>query len=263
MKPTRIATACVLFSLCRLFAQAPGPAFEVASIKPSPPDVSQSMVAPRPGGGLVIEGLSFRTMLTWAYQIRPYQITGGPSWVDSIQWNILAKAGSEAGAVEFEKLSDSERNQTLDLIRRRLQALLADRFHLELERSSKEMPAYVLEVGKNGLKMQESKPDAPNFLKTGRGQIIGNGAQMATLASFLGDILQRPVVDRTGLSGHYDFKIEWTPDAPAGGPDSEPAARTGPSIFTAIQEQTGLRLVSEKAPVETIVIQRVEKPSEN
>src|SRR5580693_4087217 len=112
MKQLRTVTIFSLLGFCRLFAQSPGPAFEVASIKPSPPDVQQSMVAPQPGGGLNIEGLSLRTMLTWAYRVRPYQITGGPSWVDSIQWNVLAKSGSETGAVEFEKLSDSERDQS-------------------------------------------------------------------------------------------------------------------------------------------------------
>jgi uncharacterized protein (TIGR03435 family) len=264
MKPHTI-TLCVLFCLCRLFSQTAAPAFEVASIKPVPPEAQCGMIQALPGGGLNVECMDLRTLLTWAYQVRRYQISGGAPWVDSMRWTILAKPGRDGGPEDFDKLNDSERNQAMDLVRQRLQALLADRFHLEIQRESKEQTAYTLVVGKSGLKMQEAKPDAPGFLKMGRGQLIGNGAQMATLVSYLGDILQRPVVDRTGLAGHYEFKIEWTPDPPASAnsPESEPAARTGPTLFTAIQEQTGLRLTAEKTPVETIVIRRVEKPSEN
>ena len=158
--------------------------------------------------------------------------------------------------------------------RERLRSILAERFRLRIHRDTKEAPVYALVIAKNGPKLKESHE---GFGINGMpGQLIGAKAGMALLARVLSGILRRPVVDHTGLDATYAFKLEWTPDfgssldkpgaaavekAEAVGaslPDSE-----GPSIFSALQEQLGLRLESQKGPVETIVIDRAEKPSEN
>jgi uncharacterized protein (TIGR03435 family) len=134
------------------------------------------------------------------------------------------------------------------------------------------MPAYVLLAGKNGSKLQPNSGEPGPSLRGGRGQFIAKKVPMAMVAQVLSNTLRRPVIDKTGFTGEYDFMLQWTPEPsqgtavggppPGPAPDAPPAA-DGPTIFTAIQEQLGLRLDSQKAPVETVVIDRVEKPSEN
>lgn len=221
------------------------------------------MIEPMAGGGLRIDCLSLRTILTYAFDVQDYQISGGPAWAGSDGWSIVAKAsGSEspdAGPVHYEDMTDAQRKMFSDLIRQRLQALLADRFQLVLRHDIREQITYALTVSKGGAKMTESADQSrADVLRRGRGQITSNGARMEALARFLAIDLRRPVIDRTGLTAHYDFKLEWTPDTDQQDPDS-PA----PSLFTAIQEQLGLRLESEKGPVEVLVIERAEKPTGN
>jgi uncharacterized protein (TIGR03435 family) len=224
------------------------------------------MVQPMPGGGLRVECLSLRTIITWAYQIQNYQLSGGPAWAENERWNIMAKAPgpADAGApLEYEKMSDTRRTRMMDVVRLRTQALLAERFQLTLRRESREQTIYALTIAKNGPKLKESTDQSRSgFLRRGRGRIEGGGAQMDTLAQFLAVDLLRPLIDRTGLAAHYDFKLDWTPDRPAASDSGkEPGADTaGPTLFTAIQEQLGLRLESQKGPVEMLVIERAEKP---
>ncbi len=141
-------------------------------------------------------------------------------------------------------------------------ALLAERFQLVLRREEREQTAYVLTVAKGGPKMKES---APGMIRRGNGEILSKGSQMGSFVRFLAVDLRRPVTDATGLTGTYEFDLKWTPDRPA---NTEPDAATtrdpaGPTIFTAIEEQLGLRLESRKTPVETRFIERVDKPSDN
>jgi uncharacterized protein (TIGR03435 family) len=169
-----------------------------------------------------------------------------------------------------------------------LQALLADRFKLSIHRETKELPVYALVAAKNGPKLQEAKADAtyPNGIKgpdgvarggmmrIGGGEVTGQGLPIANLTRMLSQQLGRTVIDKTGLTGKYDFTLQWTPDesqgpmfkgadgAPPGGNPAPPES-SGPSLFTAIQEQLGLKLESQKGPVEIIVIDHVEKPSQN
>lgn len=247
-----------------LLAQTP--TFETASIKPSPPETRCGTIEPLPGGGLRIECLALKTILTWAYDVQDYQVSGGPPWVASERWNILAKPAvldsPPDGPAEYEKMNDQQRGRYMHLVRQRLQSLLAERFQLVLRHEMREQTAYALTVAKNGPKMKES---APGMIKRSPGQIVSKGVQMGTFVRFLGVDVGRPVTDRTGLSGIYEFTLDWTPDRPASAAPGIEAANdpTGPTIFTAIEEQLGLRLESRKMPVDTLVIDRVEKPSDN
>ncbi len=253
-----------------IFAQ---PSFETASIKPRERDSScsnGSVIGPMPGGGLRVECLALKSILTWAYDVQNYQISGGPAWITSDRWNILAKPAADApqdGPVQYEKMNDAQRRSYMELVRQRLQTLLAERFQLSLRHEAREQTIYALTVAKNGPKLKESVDQSVSgFLKRGRGQITGKGAQIETLARFLGIDVQRPIIDRTGLTARYDFTLDWTPDRPTSADDTSKAAATdptGPTVFTALQEQLGLRLESQKGPVDTLVIDRVEKPSAN
>jgi uncharacterized protein (TIGR03435 family) len=181
-----------------------------------------------------------------------YQISAGPSWMDSDsdRFDIVANAPGESAP-------------TGDDVRRMLQSLLADRFQLKLHRETQERPVYALVVAKNGPKLKESGPDK-EFSTTVRGsqtaQLTMTKATMEQLAIQLsGSGLDRPVLDKTGLAGHYDIALNWIPEY-AGPPASD---SNSVNVFTAVQEQLGLRLEPQKAPVEILVIDHAEKPSEN
>jgi uncharacterized protein (TIGR03435 family) len=242
--------------------------FETTSIKATPPGVHNSVIAPMPGGGLNAEGVSLKNLMMWAFDVQDYQISGGPSWVGSQPWTILAKpapppAGNPAdGPAEYGKMNAAQQARYMKSVRERTQALLAERFQLVLRREKREQIAYVLTVAKGGPKMEES---APGMIGRSNGEIRSKGSQMGNFVRFLAVDLQRPVTDATGLTGTYAFDLKWTPDRPA---NTEPGAATasdpaGPTIFTAIEEQLGLRLESRKALVETLFIERVDKPSDN
>jgi uncharacterized protein (TIGR03435 family) len=276
MKRTIAGVALVMMASCGLWGQAAPLTFEVASIKPSAPDARGTMIRFMPGGGLTVTNATLRMLLTLAYDVRDFQVSGGPGWVGSERYDINARAersaNSEPVPEEPRKMTDEQRRTIQQQMQQRLQALLAERFQLAIHRETKEAPVYALVVAKSGSKLQESKGDGPR-LRMGRGEVSGQGALMEMLANILSNQLGRPVLDKTGLQGKYDFKLEFTPDpgqaaGPFGGlgpgPDAPPPPDpNGPSIFAAIQEQLGLRLDSQKGPVEMVVIDRVEKASEN
>lgn len=141
-----------------------------------------------------------------------------------------------------------------DQLKLMLQTLLADRFRLVLHRETKQLPVYELIVAKGGPKLKESAEDASTFLHTDAKSITAAKVAMPMFVKLLSQQMGRSVLDKTGLSENYDFKLEWTPDEANG---------DGPSIFTAIQEQLGLKLEPSKGPVEVLVIDHAEKPSEN
>jgi uncharacterized protein (TIGR03435 family) len=218
-------------------------------------------------------------LITFAYDVRDFQISGGPGWINSERYDIQARPDRSEPAESLppdpRKMTDAQLKTIGDQMRERLRALLADRFQLTIHRETKDAPVYALVVGKNGSKLQaaEEGKDGPRGMRMGRGQLTGMSAPLSMLANTLSSQLGRPVLDRTGLTGKYDFKLEWTPDpgqgdGPPGGlpPGIEappPPDPNGPSLFTAVQEQLGLRLESQKGPMEMIVIDRVEKASEN
>jgi uncharacterized protein (TIGR03435 family) len=284
-----VGVCLALLSAVGLCGQSSTPplTFEVASIKPSATDDRRVMIQIQPGGGLRTSGTSLKMLLTFAYDVRDFQISGGPGWINSDRYEIVAKGGGAAASDtpdDPRKMTDEQRKTVGDQMRERLRALLADRFQLTLHRETKEQSVYALLVAKNGPKLQESQtkdgqakegtgPRGP-MMRMGRGELSGQGVALDMLTRTLSSQLGRTVIDRTGLKGNFDFKLTWTPDPgqsagpPGGGPPPgadapPPPDPNGPSIFTALQEQLGLRLESQKGPVEMLVIDRVEKPSEN
>ena len=279
MKGTIASAAFALLSLSTVWGQT-GSApltFEVASIKPSAADTHGTMVQVQPGGGLRVTGISLKSLLAMAYNVRDFQITGGPGWTSSDRYDLTAKSeradNSASAPDEPLKLTDEQRTTRLEQMRQRLQSLMADRFHLSVHRETKEQPVYALVVSKNGSKLQTAKGQGPDQMRMGRSEITGQAVELQMLVLSLANVLGRPVIDKTGLTGKFDFKLEWTPDPnqafgnfgplPAGVAPPPPSDSNGPSIFTAVQEQLGLRLESEKGPAEMIVIDSVERPSEN
>jgi uncharacterized protein (TIGR03435 family) len=249
--------------------------FEVASIKPANPDAQGSSIQFMPGGGLKMTGVPLRNMITFAYDVRDFQISGGPGWVGTEQFDIMARSDAESakGLEDIAKMTDAQRKTVREQMGERLRALLADRFQLVVHKETKDQPIYALVVSKNGAKLKEAKAveGARQGMSMNRGRLEGFAAPMEMLGQTLSNVTARPVIDKTGLTAKYDFVLEWTPEAGAdaraqgfGNGVTEPApAPGGPTIFTALQEQLGLRLESQKGPVPNIVIDRAEKPSEN
>jgi|HubBroStandDraft_1064217.scaffolds.fasta_scaffold08707_2 bla regulator protein BlaR1 len=270
-------------------ASTPAPAFEVVSIKPSHDGDNRMMIRMAPGGRFEAHNIPVKLLLEQAYDIKDSQISGAPGWLDSDRYNIDAKA--EDSTADNQSKPDREAQQAR--LRAMLQGMLADRFKLTLHHDTKEMPIYALVVAKNGPKFHETTappfdpaasgpPPGPGgpmqrgqIRMMGRGDLTLTGVPLTQFADVLSRQLGRLVVDKTGLKGEYDFTLKWSPDegqgqmfgGPGGSPDGRPAApppdANGPSVFTALQEQLGLKLESEKGPVDTIVIDHVEKPSEN
>jgi uncharacterized protein (TIGR03435 family) len=260
-------------------APAQLPAFEVASIKPTNPAMSGGGVHFTPDG-FSAQGATLQTLLGEAFGKEDEQIIGAPSWTSTDRFDIQAKVN----ASDVPKLKDiMKSDQRWQLVVQ----LLADRSNLKLHHETKELPVYALVIAKGGPKLKEAKPGEtypngqawPNggagLMMMRRGKITGQGVAIAGLVTNLSELgLGRTIVDKTGLAGKYDFTLQWTPDtAPpptAGGAEgSQPvngaASQTdpGPSLFTALEEQLGLKLEPQKGPVDVIVIDHIERPSEN
>jgi len=282
MRKIAVGASLAIFMASWMFGQSSTAplTFEVASIKPSAETGFRTGIQMQPGGGLRVSGATLKMLLTIAYDVREFQIVGGPSWISSDRYDILAKAagtGSETQTSDPRQMTDAQMKTAGEQMQQRLQALLAERFQLTIHRETKEQSVYALLVGKNGPKFEASQikdGHTERRMMMGRGMVNGQGVEVQMLANVLSNQLGRPVVDRTGLTGRFDIKLQWTPDpgqslTPLGGAPPPgvqappPPDPNGPSIFTAVQEQLGLRLESQKGPVEMIVIDRVEKPSEN
>ena len=262
----------------------PAPKFEVVSIKPSHEGAGLFRVGLQPSGRFVAGNITVRFLLELAYGLKDAQILGAPHWIESESFNIEAKPDD---AFIDQKLSRDERSHQISLM---MQALLADRFKLALHHETKELPVYALMVAKGGPKLKESPPAPPDAdgaepgpppsgqLRRGgvqmrRGELIASAIPLDRLEDVLSRVTGRPVVNQTGLKGLYDFTLKWTPEEgegpmmggpPGPPPDAPPPPdANGPTIFTALQEQLGLKLESQKAPMDTVVIDHVEQPSEN
>jgi uncharacterized protein (TIGR03435 family) len=231
------------------------PAFEVASVKPSKPG-TPGFIGPAPGGQrFTATNASLRMLIIMAYNITDRQVSGGPGWIASEGYDIDAKA---------------ELPTTREQLYLMLQTLLADRFQLTLRRETRELPVYALVVDKAGsrLKRHGSQDGVPPEIKrAGNGKVVFQNVPLSRLSWFLSTQVGRSVIDKTGLDGSYDFSLEWTRDSPSRdhGTDASAAATdlTGPGILTAVREQLGLRLESEKGPTEFLTIERAEKPGGN
>jgi len=224
-------------SLC---AQTPTPRFEAASIKRSAPDAHGGRTLTS-GGRFEVSFWTVMGLIEWAYDVKPFQVIGGPAWLqtpvthDTERFDVAAKTDAAVSTSQMRLM---------------LQTLLAERFALKLGRETRELPVFTLITGKSGPNFQETTGGDPSLLMY-RGGLVGHGATMSQLAAML--VRDRPVLDKTGLTGHYDFTLKW--------PDDDP---NSPEIFTAIQEQLGLKLEASKGPVEVLVIDSCSKqPSEN
>jgi uncharacterized protein (TIGR03435 family) len=244
-----------------------GLAFEVASIKPNKSGGAHSNSGFN-GGRFTATNVDLKTLMQYnAFGIPATQILGGPAWLSSDRFDIDAKV-DDAVAEEMKKLSIEAKTRWMH---RMVQEMLADRFKLAFHWETKEFPVYALVVAKNGSKIERSKnAEVGTSINSTNGNLTAKGVTMERLAQTLTQVLAREVgrivVDKTGLEAKYDLTLKWSPDnrsAAMTDPSNENATPPGPSIFTAVQEQLGLKLESTKAPVQTLVIDHIEQPSEN
>jgi uncharacterized protein (TIGR03435 family) len=266
-----IATCVLTAVLPARSQQAPAPdpcapaaraSFDVVSVKPSQTPSSSSSMNGTPDG-VRITG-SLRRMILYGYMLHDFQLTGGPDWVATSTWVVTAK--NDTPDPDFSKLSKDQLQALYSKRMQQVQAMLMDRFQLKCHIAPKEMPIYELVQAKGGAKL---KPTTADVSKQNSDSSSGHGVQMhntatgvtsARIASLLTTEVDRMVVDKTGLPGSYDLVLDWVHDAPASASADSPS---GPTIFTALEEQLGLKLVPAKGPVPVMVIDAVEKPSEN
>jgi uncharacterized protein (TIGR03435 family) len=284
----------------RAAAQNPGsnaevPTFEVASIKANKSGDGRSFLGSPPGGRFSATNMPLRGLIAFAYgtpqPLPNFRIIGGPSWIDSDRFDINAKASTE-----FQPGMGGPSPQ-LSLM---LRALLAERFKLVVHNESRELPVYDLVMARNdarpGPQLRRSEVDCAALLASRRGggapppppqpgerlqcgmmaspaSIVGGSVNMAQFATLLARMVNRTVVDKTGLTGNFDINLTFTPDQPARVPGASPDQPirvngvdidpNGPSLFTALQEQLGLKLESQKGPVDVVVIDSVDHPTED
>lgn len=243
---------CARVTWCQTAPAAPAPAFVVATIKPARAD--EPLMIQIQGRRFATAGASLADIMKYAYGVHISQIVGGPEWVDTAKFDLLADPGTDARPAS-------------DDMKKMVQRLVEDRFKLMYHRAVRELPVYAVVVAKSGPKLTKTTKDAgipvAGYRPTGR---LGVGN--ATLTDFAGFlqryVMDRPVVDRTGIPGRYEFDLAWTPDgAQLNGRPASDDPGAPPGLFTAIQEQLGLKLEAVKAPVEVMVIDHVERPSEN
>ena len=274
MKTPRFLSLLLFLAIYSVHAQQPDLHFDSVTVKPSDPAKEHLALYWRQSDGLKWDGVTLSGMIANAYGVSRLvkgQIEGGPNWMGSRAFDIYAKVDAETTA-RWSKMTQP----AVDEERRAMtRSLLSDRFHLKFHHETREMPALVLRVAKGGSKLQPPHPEhdlpmgvPPNRINFfGHGHMEGHSALMSNLARSLAsepEIAGRPVVDKTGLTGGYDFTLRWTPESPVVAPAeaSDPNAQW-PSLFTAIQEQLGLKLTPEKQPIDVIIIDSVEMPTEN
>jgi uncharacterized protein (TIGR03435 family) len=242
-------------SLAQLQKDSPQPAFEVASVKPvalSAPGCNELAIRAAERANAIesarysVPCSHLKALITWAYDLKDVPIEGGPKWIDSpdFRFEVEATAGSFT---------------TVAQKRLMLQELLADRFQLKLHREKQMRPVFVLVVAKGGSKLHDTLPADPHgqvrFGMQGKTKILtGAGSRMSDLVPWVRSIVpERPIVDETGLTGAYDFKLEWLPDA------DQPTV----AFFSAIQDQLGLKVEDRKSPMDVLIVDSVDKPLPN
>jgi uncharacterized protein (TIGR03435 family) len=252
-------------------AQAPEtrPTFDVASVKREAGIVSGMTFAARPGGTLTVINNELTNVIDNAYGIRRYELIGGPDWINSDRYNIQAKASGDVPREEMMLM---------------LRSLLEDRFTLKVHRETRELPIYVMTTAKGGLRVppardgscvafdpknpRRSSPGQPRTPVCGNNHITLNtwnatSIEMSEAAAALVGVLGRNVVDKTGVSGRFDIHLQWTPDQAPDGADSVASDASAVSLFTALEEQLGLKVESSRGPVAVVVIDHVERPTDD
>jgi uncharacterized protein (TIGR03435 family) len=260
------------------------PSFEVASVKQNKSADRRVQIGLQPGGRFTATNVPLRMLIRNAYQLQDAQIISGPGWIDTERFDVVAKAeGNPAPA------QPGGPPGPMQLM---LQSLLEERFKLRMHRETQELPIFALTMARSdrrlGPQLRQAAVDCqaliaaarargemptpspaterPNCgMRIGPGQLSGGGFPLSQLAVTLSGLVQRIVIDRTGLSGTYDLDLSWTPDVlpqnPAGAPPLPPIDPNGPSLYTALQEQLGLKLESQRGPVEVMVIDSVQPPT--
>lgn len=233
--------------------------FEVASVKPSDRDVRTPSVALGPGESLTIMNVPLRMIIMYAYDLRDFQLAGGPGWIGEERYNIVARTPvTDPTSPGLITETDDQRKSRVGRMRERLRSLLSDRFGLHVHVEERAQTILDLRVAKGGPKLAEpvAKTDRSGTVSWANGHIQGYAAPISMLATQLSVVTGLLVTDKTSLRGRYDFALDWAPD------EKDPGD-TRPSIFTAVIEQLGLRLEKARKPVTTVVIDHVERPSAN
>jgi uncharacterized protein (TIGR03435 family) len=231
---------------------ASGPAFQVATIKPSAPDESRTMQVR--GNRFATTGTSVFDLLKYACGLHDEEIAGAPKWMATQKFDLMADPETQARptSAEFKKM---------------VQDLLAERFHLVSHYETRDLSVFEVVVAKSGARLKKSAGAPDGFPSVGYapGELDANNATLADFASDLQRfVTDRPVFDATGIAGKYNFALRWTPDAAQ--PDATRPAESNstlPGLFTAIQEQMGLKLEEARHPAQVFVVDRIEMPTEN
>jgi len=254
----------VMLLLPAVVSTAQLPNFEVASIRPNKSGEANWTWGLKPGGRFTGENMPVKGMILAAFRLKRFEVSGAPAWTDSERYDIIAKADNNASF-----------NEAMFM----LQGLLADRFKLQYHRTEKETSVFALLPARGGPSVTATKPGScvpPNYDKKAQGapqgdlkfcgwrvrggEIEGTGVSMSEFADTLSAQMDRPVIDRTGIRGNVDVHLAWTPDGDTADTNGDPI---GPSLFTAIEQQMGLRLESSKGLVKMLVIDHIDRPSEN
>lgn len=227
--------------------------YEVASIRPSNQEAGRSSINTG-NGDLHISNATVKQIMMSAYDVRDFQIAGGPRWIETDRFDINANSDRQPS-------SNAQRDQNQE----RMRNLLEDRFQIRIRRENREQSIFALVVTRTGAKLQPADSSKGNSgtntnTSNGRGKLVATATPLDNLARVLSGITGRHVANRTSLEGAFDFTLEWSSDL-----DQSQAGNSeaGPSIFTVLQEQLGLRLESTRGPVEVLIIVRAEMPSEN
>jgi uncharacterized protein (TIGR03435 family) len=244
----RVLRACLFCIAAGAFAQSAPPRFETASIRPSNPDELSGASGCETGRGLTrCSNVTLKRAILGAYHVVPDHVLGGPDWIDLDHFQLTGKADQPASG------------DTLDEM---LKILLAERFNLQLHREIRTDEALILELAKKGSKLQAAGAAEQSY-SNGHGRLEATAVTISTLAEILSRDTRMTVVDRTGLAGAFTFTLVWNPDAPQDlGPD-DAAAFGREALSNAMQQQLGLRLKPQRMPVEMLVIDHADKPTEN
>jgi uncharacterized protein (TIGR03435 family) len=253
MRHAILLWSCLL--LCGLLPVQQAPqaphTFAVATIKPSAPDaVTLTQIR---GYRFATEGTTFVDVFKYAYNVHPDQVVGGPAWLRTEKFDILADP-------------ETQERPSSDQMKAMVQQLLLERFHVVMHREKRVLPVYALLRAEDAPKLTKSTADPRGVPAVGynpSGELDAGNATMANFATFLQRfVLDRPAVDQTDIAGHFDLVLRWTPDNLRAGESQENAAAP-PGLFTAMKEQLGLKLQPTKAATDVFMIDRIEKPSEN
>ena len=227
--------------------------FEVASVRPNKADDHIVTIHVGPGGKFDARGYTLVLLMQRAYGVMDWNVSGGPGWIRTDRFDIVAKANIAGDLTEGQ-------------LQPMLQKVLADRFKLKVHSSSREMPGYELVVARGDPKVQAavSAEDRPDTFRMGASELSGQGITMQNFARFVGGKLGLVAVDHTGLRGLYDFKIKWkverNQDASAS-PGVDPRDELRYAVFRAVEDQLGLKFVARRVTVQTLVIERAERAS--